>query len=75
MRSKGIKHAFWTQRNIRIHLITGAIVFRFGVFLRLDRYELIALIITIGFVIMSEMVNTAIEEIVDLALPAGMKRP
>lgn len=66
---KGIRHAFWTQRNIRIHLFIGAAVFAAGFYLRLDRNEFAVLIITIGFVIMAEMVNTAIEEAVDLASP------
>jgi diacylglycerol kinase len=66
---KGIKHAFWTQRNIRIHLVIAFIVFAFGVYIKLDLYELVALILAISFVLMSEMVNTSIEEVVNLVTP------
>ena len=62
----GIRHAFWTQRNIRIHLAVAIIVFAFGVYLRLSSFELIALILTICFVLISEMTNTSIEEAINL---------
>ena len=66
---RGIKHAFLSQRNIRIHLAIGAIVVGFGVYYELDFYEALALIIVIGFVLISEMINTAIEEVVNLVAP------
>ena len=66
---KGIRHAFWTRRNIRIHFIIAAFVIAFGVYLKLSYYELIALILAICFVLISEMINTSIEEIVNLVTP------
>jgi diacylglycerol kinase (ATP) len=67
---RGIRHAFWTQRNIRIHLFIAAVIFGFGVYLQLSYFELIALTIMICFVLISEMINTSIEEIVNLVAPA-----
>jgi len=66
---KGIKHAFWTQRNIRFHSIAAFVVLAFGVELHLSSFELVALVLAICFVIMSEMINTAIEETINLLSP------
>ena len=66
---RGIKHAFMSQRNIRIHLAVGAIMIALGVYYELDFYEALALVIVIGFVLISEMINTAIEEVVNLVAP------
>lgn len=64
---EGILHTLRTQRNMRIHLVVAVGVLAAAVALDVDRFELIALIIAIGFVLIAEMVNTAIESAVDLA--------
>ncbi len=67
---RGIKHAFWTQRNVRIHLLMAVLVFIFGVYIGLSAYELVAVVLSICFVLVSEMVNTAMEEMVNLLSPS-----
>ena len=62
----GVKHAVATQRNIRIHLAMAALVFLFGVYLKLSDFELVALVLAISFVLLAEMINTSIEEVVNL---------
>jgi diacylglycerol kinase (ATP) len=64
--TSGIRHAFWTQRNIRIHLFLAAVVIVLGMFLQLSNSELVSLIVVICFVLISEMINTSIEEMVNL---------
>lgn len=64
---EGILHTLRTQRNMRIHLVLAVGVLAAAVALNVDRFELIALILAIGFVLLAEMVNTAIESAVDLA--------
>ncbi len=64
---EGIVHTLRTQRNMRIHLLLAVGVLAAAVALNVDRFELIALILAIGFVLLAEMVNTAIEGAVDLA--------
>ncbi len=66
---RGVRHAVVTQRNIRIHLVMAALVFAFGVCLKLSDFELVALVLAISFVLMAEMVNTSIEEVVNLLTP------
>ncbi len=62
----GIIHAFKTERNLRIDYIIGALVLVCSLFFDFSKTEMICLILTIGFVIFSEMINTTVEYIVDL---------
>ncbi len=58
---EGIIHVLRTQRNMRIHFAIAAGVLVAAVAIGVDRMELIALLISIAFVLIAEMVNTAIE--------------
>jgi len=62
----GVKHAIATQRNLRLHMLMALLVILAGICLNLSNFELIALILTICFVLISEMINTAIEETINL---------
>ena len=57
------------ERNMRIHLFAVAVVTTAGVFLGLSALEWAVIALTIGFVVSAEMINTAIEELVDLVSP------
>lgn len=63
---QGIIYTIKTQRNIKIHLIVGIIVFLTGLKLKLSNIEWCIIIITVNTVIFAEMVNTAIEKTIDL---------
>lgn len=63
---EGIMYAARTQANMRIHLVVAALVLTATLLLRLDRFYVIALIVLIAMVLALELVNTAIEAIVDL---------
>lgn len=62
----GIIHVFRTERNLRIDYFIGALVFLFSLFFDFSRAEYVCLIITIGFMIFAEMINSVIEYMVDL---------
>jgi diacylglycerol kinase (ATP) len=62
----GLLYAARTQRNMRIHLFAAALVLAATLALHLQRIYVIALIITIAVVLAFELVNTAIEAVVDL---------
>jgi diacylglycerol kinase (ATP) len=64
---EGIIHVLRTQRNMRIHFLVAAGVLVAAVALGVTRLELIALLISIAFVLIAEMINTAIEGTVDVA--------
>ena len=64
----GIQYAFQTQRNFRIHIIFGVMAIALGVFLQLTRVEIAIVGLTIGAVLTMELLNTAIESVVDLTV-------
>ncbi|MEO7912654.1 MAG: diacylglycerol kinase family protein [Roseiflexaceae bacterium] len=66
----GLHYLLWTQRNAKIHSAIGLIAVSLGFVLGIDRYEWLALTLTIAIVLAAEGVNTAIEAAVDLASPS-----
>ena len=65
----GWKYALRTQRNTHIHLSVAAVVVLIGVWLGLPLRDWAVLVLTVGFVLVSEMLNTVAETIVDLISP------
>ncbi|MBR5227809.1 MAG: diacylglycerol kinase [Clostridia bacterium] len=62
----GIIHVFKTERNLRIDYFIGAAVLICSLFFDFTKTEMICLILTIGFVIFAEMINSTVEYVVDL---------
>jgi diacylglycerol kinase (ATP) len=63
---EGLVYAVRTQRNMRVHMAAAASVFLAAVLLRVSRLELLALLVTVGVVLVAELMNTAIEASIDL---------
>jgi diacylglycerol kinase (ATP) len=64
---EGIIHVLRTQRNLRIHFIAAIVVFGAAIALDVTRSQLIALVLAIAFVLVAEMLNTAIEGVIDVS--------
>jgi diacylglycerol kinase (ATP) len=64
---EGIIHVLRTQRNMRIHFGIALIVLIAGLAVDVSRLELIALLLAIAFVLIAEMINTALEAAIDVA--------
>ena len=64
---EGLVHVLRTQRNMRVHFVVAVAVIILAVLVGVSRIELIALLISIAFVLVAEMVNTAIEGAIDAA--------
>ena len=64
---EGVIHALRTQRNMRIHFLVAAVVLVVAFAAGVTNYELIALLLSIAFVLIAEMINTAIESAIDTA--------
>lgn len=64
----GISYTFHTQRNFRIHLSVCALAIALSIFLHLQGVEIAVISITSGLVLALELVNTAIESLVDLTV-------
>ncbi len=65
----GIIYAIQTQRNIRVHLLFTLAVIALGLGLRLSYQSWAILTLTIGFVLVAEMINTVVETVIDLVNP------
>ncbi|MHC0062370.1 diacylglycerol kinase family protein [Nostoc sp. UIC 10890] len=64
----GISYSFQTQRNFRIHVSVCAMAIALSVFLHLQAVEIAVIGITSGLVLALELLNTAIESLVDLTV-------
>src|SRR4051794_387412 len=64
---EGITHVLRTQRNMRIHFAVALAVLIAGLAVDVSRLELIALLLAIAFVLIAEMLNTALEAAIDVA--------
>jgi diacylglycerol kinase (ATP) len=67
---QGIWYLVSTQRNAQIHCLVGACALALGAVLGIERWEWLALVLTIALVLAAEGVNTAVEAAVDLATTA-----
>ena len=62
----GIVHALRYERNMWIHFALAGLVLVGSLFFALTRLEVVAVLVAISFVLITEMLNTAIEHLVDL---------
>ncbi len=64
---EGVIHVLRTQRNMRIHFGIAVVVLVLAVVVGVRKLELIALLLAIAFVLIAEMINTALEHAIDVA--------
>ncbi len=64
--TNGIIYSATTQRNIRIQLVLAVIVMVLSLFYGLNTAEFLCLLFAVFMVIFAELINTAIETVVDL---------
>ncbi len=65
---QGVSYAFRTQRNFRIHVMVGSLAVSLAIALSLPPVELAVIMLTCGIVLTTELVNTALESVVDLTV-------
>lgn len=63
---EGIVSAFKKERNLKIHFGIAVVVMILGVLFKLHKLEWLILILTIGIMIVLELINTSIERTIDL---------
>ncbi len=63
---KKIRKFFDREQNLLIHIIATIFVTTFGIIFKLQMYEWLLVYTMIAFVITSELINSAIELVVDL---------
>lgn len=65
---EGIVYALRTQRNMRIHVGAAILTFVAALVLGVGGWQLAAIVFAISFVFISELINTAVEAVVDLTV-------
>ena len=63
---EGFIYVLKTERNMRVHFLAAVFIILLGIGLNFTYYEMLILTTTIALVLISEMVNTAVELIVDM---------
>ncbi|MFZ4726868.1 MAG: diacylglycerol kinase family protein [Paludibacter sp.] len=66
---RGIRFVFGTETNMKIHLVVCVLVIVCGFIFQISLTEWLICLLCIGLVIGMEMINTSIENIVDLVSP------
>ena len=66
---QGFRTAFGTERNMKVMLAIGACAIVAGFIIGLDLIEWAVIVLCCGIVITTELINTAVETIVDLVSP------
>ena len=64
--AQGRAQAFRAERNIRVQLVIGVIVVMAGFYFRITNVEWMTLLIASGIVISLELMDSAVERLVDL---------
>ncbi len=66
---QGLHAGLQNERNMKIHLVFVALVTAAGFLLEISTYEWLACLAFFGLVIGAELINTAIEAVIDLCSP------
>jgi diacylglycerol kinase (ATP) len=63
---QGVSWAFYTQPHFQFHIIVGTFVIILAFVLRVSIVEVLVLLLTIFFILVVELLNTAIEATINL---------
>ena len=66
---RGLLTAVKSERNLKIHLFAVVLVTFAGVYAKIKPAHWLTLVIIMGMVVSAELLNTAIEKLVDLVSP------
>lgn len=64
----GVWHVIKNERNMRIHILLAVMVIIIGFALQISRIEFAIICFTIAMVIICELINSAIEMLVDMVV-------
>lgn len=64
-----MKHVLKAEHNMWIHLSVTLVVLLLGIVLKISRFDWLVVILCIGFVLSTEIMNTAIEKLTDKVSP------
>jgi diacylglycerol kinase (ATP) len=64
----GVKYAFLTQRNFRIHTLVGCLAISLAIYAQVEPVAIALIVLTSALVMVLELLNTALESVVDLTV-------
>ncbi|MDP4000275.1 MAG: diacylglycerol kinase family protein [bacterium] len=67
--SRGIWHVLRNESNLRIHIGATAVVITSGIVLGITGFEFAIILLAIGLVLTAEVINTVIEDFLDILHP------
>ena len=70
----GIQYFFSNEIKAILHFIAAILVILVGIYLKISHLEWAVISLTIGLVFLAEIINTAIENVVDLISPAKNRK-
>ncbi|MBR7796995.1 diacylglycerol kinase [Agaribacter marinus] len=65
----GIMHVIKHERNFRLHLVSASLVIVAGFICRLSSFEWMFILLAIGLVLTAELINSAMESMMDYLKP------
>ena len=65
----GLRYAVASQRNFKVHAVFAALAIILGALFQISAAEWIAIVLCMVAVLSFELINTAVESVVDLASP------
>lgn len=66
---RGMLHILRTEQNLRIHVAVAVVVIVLAAALRLSPLQFAIVLLAIGLVVTAEVINTVIEDLLDLIHP------
>lgn len=65
----GLKYAYTHEQSMLVHLLVALLVIVVGVVVKLSAFEWMFCFLLMGLVMATELINTALEAVVDLTCP------
>lgn len=65
----GVRYCFRQENNFRIHTLIATLVILAGAWTKVSRWEWCMLLLAIGLVMVTELLNTSIERLTDIICP------
>ncbi len=63
---RGLVHTIFFHQNLRIHFAVAVVASILGILFKITSLEWVAILVAIFLVLVAEMVNTSIEEVINL---------
>ncbi len=65
----GLNKVFWEEQNFRIHTIVALVILALAIYLQIQAWQFIVLLLIIGLVLILEIINSIFERLLDLLKP------